>query len=152
MMFWDKTFVPKGLKRPQYTNIQSNEIMVKELRPFGTEWNSEWAALLNPNNGRLDIAPGNNRVPGAFAWGFPGSQISIFYSYNYEGFYNDLSTLAHESGHAVHFQFMGSNKVLPSYTNGPTYFTESFAMFNELLLPDYLYQNEKDHFRKTYFL
>jgi oligoendopeptidase F len=149
---WDMTVVPKGVQRPQFNIGQSNEILLKALAPFGSEWNKELAGLLDPNNGRLDIAPGDNRVPGAFAWGFPGSQISIFYSYNYEGFYNDLSTLAHESGHAVHFQLMANNKVLPSYTGGPIFFTESFAMFNELLVPDYLYQKETDHFRKTYFL
>lgn len=159
---WDMTVVPKGVERPRFTIDEANAAIKAALSPFGVEYIKELSALLNPANGRIDIAPGENRVPGAFSWGFPGSQIGIFYSYNYEGFYNDVSTLAHEAGHVVHFQFMANNHVIPSYTNGPTYFTESFAMFNELLLADYLYQKEKSNpsttnhqpstFKQTYFL
>jgi len=149
---WDMSVIPPGLERPRFTIDQARDAIEKTLDPFGPEYGKELAALLDPANGRLDLAPGENRVPGAFAWGFPGSQISIFYSFNYEGFYDDVSTLAHEAGHGVHFQLMGNNHVLPTYTNGPNYFTESFAMFNELLLADRLYRTETDPLRKTFFL
>ena len=55
------TVVPPGVQRPQFTIQQANQILVKALRPFGQEWYRELTALLNPSNGRLDIAPGNNR-------------------------------------------------------------------------------------------
>jgi oligoendopeptidase F len=149
---YDMTVIPPGLQRPRFTIDEARNVIDETLTPFGTEYNQELAALLNPANGRLDLVPSDNRVPGAFAWGFPGSQTSIFYSFNYEGFYDDVSALIHESGHAVHFQLMGNNHVLPTYTNGPNYFTESFAMFNELLLADRLYKKETDPLRKTFFL
>lgn len=149
---WDMSVIPPGLQRPRFTIDEARGVIEETLAPFGAEYNRELAALLNPANGRLDIVPADNRVPGAFAWGFPGSQTSIFYSFNYEGFYDDVSALIHESGHAVHFQLMGNNHVLPTYTNGPNYFTESFAMFNELLLADRLYKKETDTLRKSFFL
>lgn len=149
---WDMSVIPPGLARPRFTIDESKKVIQETLAPFGAEWGRELNTLFDPANGRLDLVPGDNRVPGAFAWGFPGSQISIFYSFNFEGYFDDVSTLAHESGHAVHFQLLGNNKVLPTYTNGPNYFTESFAMFNELLLADHMYQNESDTLRKTYFL
>ena len=49
-------------------------------------------------------------------------------------------------------ELMANNRVLPDYTNGPNYFTESFAMFNELILADYLYRKETDTPRKIWFL
>jgi oligoendopeptidase F len=149
---WDMTVIPAGLQRPRFTIDEASKVIKETLAPFGPEYAKELANLLDPANGRLDILPGTNRVPGAFAWGFPGSQISIFYSFNYEGYFDDVSTLAHEAGHAVHFQLMGNNHVLPVYTNGPNYFTESFAMFNELLLADHVTKTEPDLLRKTYFL
>lgn len=149
---WDYNIVPPGKDRPRFTIGNATRTILETLKPFGPQYMTELQALLDPNHGRLDIVPGANRVPGAFAWGFPGSQISIFYDYNFEGFYDDVSALIHESGHAIHYQLMGLNHVLPPYASGAIYFTESFAMFNELLLADQLYRNESDPFRKTYYL
>jgi oligoendopeptidase F len=111
----------------------------------------EMAALLDPSNGRLDIVPGENRLSGGGGVGFPGIP-NVFYSQGFEGYYKDLSILIHESGHVVHFQLMGNNKVKPAYGSGPNYFSESFAIFNELILADYLYQNEKDTLKKIFYL
>jgi oligoendopeptidase F len=149
---WDLSVIPPGMQRPRFTITEATEVIKAALKPFGSEYGRELDTLLNPASGRLDIVSGENRVPGAFAWGFPGSQVSIFYSFNYEGFFDDVSTLAHEAGHAVHMQLEGNNHVLPAYTDGPNYFTESFAMFNELLLADHLYKKETDPQRKTFFL
>lgn len=149
---WDLNFVPPGFQRPRFTIDEATRTIKEALKPFGPEYGREMAKLLNPANGRLDIVGGDNRVPGAFEWGQPGSQISVFYSFNFEGFYNDVETLIHEGGHAVHMEFMANNHVLPVYTSGPNYFTESFAMFNEMLLADYMYRKETDAARKTWFL
>jgi oligoendopeptidase F len=149
---WDRSVIPPGKERPRFDVARASKVIAESLAPLGEGYAGELAALLEPRNGRLDLVPGENRVPGAFAWGFPGGQTSIFYSFNYEGYYDDVSTLAHEAGHAVHFQLMGDNKVLPVYTDGPSYFFESFAMFNELVVADALYRAEQDPFRRTYFL
>lgn len=149
---WDMTLVPKGKERPRFQVEAAAKVIEEALGPLGSDYGKQLAALLDPHNGRLDLVAGENRVPGAFAWGSPGSQPSIFYSFAYEGYYEDVTTLAHEAGHGVHFQLMGENHVLPTYTDGPSYFFESFAMFNELALADALYRQESDTFRKTYFL
>lgn len=150
--FWDTSVVPPGLQRPRFTILETTKILKEGLSPLGPDYARELAALLDPANGRLDIVGGDNRVPGAFADGFLGNPISIFYSFNYEGYFDDLDALAHEAGHAVHFQLMGNNHVRPAYANGPNYFTEAFAMFNELLVIDYVYRRETDPLRRTYFL
>jgi oligoendopeptidase F len=133
---WDLSVIPPGMQRPRFTITEASDVIKASLGPLGSEYARELDTLLNPASGRLDIVSGENRVPGAFAWGFPGSQVSIFYSFNYEGFFDDVSTLAHEAGHAVHMQLEANNHVIPAYTDGPNYFTESFAMFNELLVAD----------------
>lgn len=149
---WDLTVIPRGLQRPRFTIEEAARVIRDALAPLGQEHSGELAELLDPANGRLDLVPGENRVPGAFAWGMPGSQTSIFYSFNYEGYFDDVSALAHEAGHAVHYELMANNRVPASYTSGPTYFTESFAMLNELLVADHLYRNAGDDLRRTYFL
>jgi oligoendopeptidase F len=76
----------------------------------------------------------------------------VFFSGGFKGFYNDVRVLTHESTHAVHRQLMSSNKILPAYAGGPHYLFEAFAILNEFLLPDYLYNRETDPALKRYYL
>jgi len=124
---------------------------LKDLRIiFNALSNSMTAALLDPANGRMDIVPGAYRKSGGFSRGFIGLD-SVFYSAGFAGSYNDVRVLTHESTHAVHRQLMNRNRILPAYASGPNYLFESFAIFNELLLPDYLFRHETDPLRQQYF-
>ena len=148
---WDMTATPQGMQLPRFTITEARRIITEALAPLGPDYGRELASLLDPAERRLDIVSGDNRLSGGFSLGFPGMQ-SVFYSSGFEGFYNDLRVLTHESTHAVHRQLMGTNNVLPVYARGPHYLFESFAIFNEMLLPDYLYKRERDPARKRYFL
>ena len=150
--YWDRNFTPADSPLPRFSICETKRILNESLAVLGSEYSRELAELLDPANGRLDIVSGESRVPGAFANGFLGNPKSIFFCFNYEGYFDDLDAFAHEAGHAVHFQLMGNNKVRPAYSDGPNYFTESFAMFNELVMIDHLYTNEKDQARKIYYL
>ena len=47
---------------------------------------------------------------------------------------------------------MNRDHVLPAYAEGPHYLFEAFAIFNEFLLPDYLYNHETDPLRRQFYL
>jgi oligoendopeptidase F len=148
---WD---VSAGLSRgrvPRFTIEQAGKVIREALSPLGPEYGRELALLLDPANGRMDVTPGDNRKSGGFSKGFPGVP-TVFFSNGFTGYYNDVRVLAHESTHAVHRQLMDNNRVLPAYAEGPHYLFESFAIFNELLLPDYLYGHETDPSMRRYFL
>ena len=143
--------IVKESQPPRYTIDQASEIIRKALAPLGREYGRELAALLDPSNGRMDIVPGERRKRGGFSQGFIGTD-SVFYSAGFAGSYNDLRILTHESTHAVHRQLMNRNDVLPVYAEGPHYLFEAFAIFNEFLLPDYLYNQESDPRRRQFYL
>jgi len=136
---------------PRYTIDQASEIIRKAVEPLGPDYGRELAALLDPANGRMDIVPGEHRKRGGFSRGFIGTD-SVFYSAGFAGSYNDLRVLTHESTHAVHRQLMNQNQVLAPYAEGPHYLFEAFAIFNEFLLPDYLYSHETDPLRRQFYL
>ena len=148
---WDLSAQPAGLQLPRFTIDQASQIMRDALAPLGAEYGEELARLLDPANGRMDIVPGINRKSGGFSKGFVGFD-SVFYSRGFAGSYNDVRVLTHESTHAIHRQLMNRNHVLPASASGPNYLFESFAIFNELLLPDYLGSHETDPIRKQYYL
>ena len=136
---------------PQHTIDQASEIIRQSLAPLGSEYQHELAALLDPRNGRMDIVPGEHRRRGGFSQGFIGTD-SVFYSSGFAGSYNDVRVLTHESTHAIHRQLMNRSGVLPAYAEGPHYLFEAFAIFNEFLLPDYLYNHESDPLRRQFYL
>jgi oligoendopeptidase F len=62
---------------------------------------------------------------------------------NYNGRYDDMSTLAHELGHTLHSYY--SNKTQPYPTSSyPTFVAEVASTFNESLLIDYMLKTIKD--------
>src|SRR5664279_3805588 len=63
-----------------------------------------------------------------------------------------MRVLVHESTHAVHRQMMNNNGVLPVYATGPNYLFESFAIFSEFLLTDYLMVQSKTKTEKQFYL
>ena len=62
---------------------------------------------------------------------------------NYNGKYEDVSTLAHELGHTMQSYY--SNKTQPyPLANYPIFVAEVASTFNESLLIDYMLKNIKD--------
>ena len=70
---------------------------------------------------------------------------------NYNGKYNDVSTLAHELGHTMQSYY--SNKLQPFATASyPIFVAEVASTFNEALLIDYMLKNIKDDATKLSLL
>lgn len=90
---------------------------------------------------RIDIFPAPGKSGGAFCHGMaPG--IAPYILTNYTGTLRDLSTLAHELGHGVHFTLSGGQN-LYSY-NAPLPLAETASVFAEMLLTRHLLAVEAD--------
>ncbi len=146
---WDLR-VPLVSQEPRYTIEEGLTLVQEALAILGYDYSDELTALLDPAQRRLDLNGDSQRIPGAFAWG--GSGIDwVFYAQSYDGFLSDVSTLAHEAGHAVHAGLIKSAGVSPLYDDGPRYFTEGFAMLNELLVLQHALTRATDAEQRLYF-
>ena len=148
---WDMDVVPPDFKRPMFTIQETTDTLNTALAFLGPQYSEDLKELLNPENHRLDIVQGENRIPGAFAYGYYGAPF-VFYSFTFHGYLEDVLTLAHEGGHVVHYDLIYKNKVPVVYADGPSYFTESFAMLNEFVTGDYLYKKASTNEEKIYYL
>jgi len=149
---WDRFMPDPKAPTPRFTIGEASKMVLDATKPLGNDYYTEMAKLLDPQNGRLDMVNRPNRVqrPG-FSTGSVGYN-SVFFQGNYEGYIGDLIIFGHEAGHAVQNMLMDKNGVSSFYALGPSYFTESFAGFNELLITDYLYQHANTIEYKRYYM
>ncbi|NOZ70893.1 MAG: M3 family oligoendopeptidase [Chloroflexi bacterium] len=78
---------------------------------------------------------------GAFCWTV-SSRFSPWVLVNYQGKANDVSTLAHELGHAVHSMLAAHHSIFTQHASLPL--AETASTFAEMLLVDYLLGREED--------
>jgi oligoendopeptidase F len=148
---WDLQIVPPRFERPRLDIGRASDTLQGALGFLGQEYSAELAALLDPGKGRLDLVKGEHRRSGAFAAGYYGAPWQ-FYSEGFDGYVDDLMTMAHEAGHAVHYKLISNAEVLPSYYRGPGYFTESFAMMNEAVTGRHLVDHARNAEERRFYL
>jgi oligoendopeptidase F len=148
---WDLSLHGRSYQTPRFPFDEAVTKIRAAAAPLGPDFSRELTLLLDPANGRLDVAPSENRYSGGFSLGFIGTP-SVFFGGVFEGRYNDMRVMAHEATHAVHRQLMTNAKVMPCYATGPNYLFESFAVFTELLLANCLYEQEPNPAARQYFL
>jgi oligoendopeptidase F len=143
---------PPGGRTPlKFTVGQAVEVIRSALAPLGNEeYARELAALLDPANGRVDLAGGPNRAGGGGANGYPGTPSAIYLE-TFGQSYADVSRLAHESGHAVEDQLVHLHGVPGVYARGAPYLSEAYALFTELVVANALYEKAPNPRLKRFY-
>ena len=108
---------------------QATEIVANGLSPLGPEYvdlynrgfEEKWA----------DVMENRGKRGGAYSWGTYSSKP--YFSMNFEGTIQDLSTLAHEYGHSLHSWFTRSSQPY-RYGDYSLFTAEVASMTNEALL------------------
>ncbi len=90
----------------------------------------------------IDLYPSTGKTSGAYSAG-DAYDVHPYMLLNYNGKYDDMSTLAHELGHTMHSYF--SNKTQPyPLASYPIFVAEVASTFNEALLIDSMLKTIKD--------
>ncbi|HEY6339565.1 MAG TPA: oligoendopeptidase F [Candidatus Sulfotelmatobacter sp.] len=110
------------------------------LAPLGPEYAA--GAKRSFTDRWIDMYPTEGKRSGAYSSG-EAYDVHPYMLLNYNGKYDDMSTLAHELGHTMHSYF--SNKTQPyALSNYPIFVAEVASTFNEALLMDYMLKQIKD--------
>lgn len=144
---WD-LFVP--LTKKVKFNIpyrESLETIENALQPLGNEYCS---ILKNSfRNGWIDVYENQGKRSGAYSWSTHGTHPFVLLNYN--NTMDDMFTVAHELGHALHSYF--THRTQPViYSGYTTFVAEVASTLNEALLIDYLIKNTTDLLKKFYLL
>jgi oligoendopeptidase F len=137
---------------PSPTAFQDSvRLILAAEAPMGTEYSGQFERLFDPANHRVELCESDNCDHTGFSVGFVGSTSGLFFG-SYRGSTDNIRAVAHEAGHAVHREFMNENQPIAVYNSGPHFVFESFAIFNEFLLLDHLYQTAATPAAKAYYL
>jgi oligoendopeptidase F len=123
-----------------YTIDEAQKNVLACVQPLGPEYT---ATIKKAFTDRwIDYYPTTGKRSGAYSNGGV-YDVHPYMLLNYNGKYDDMSTLAHELGHTMHSYF--SNKHQP-YANSqyPIFVAEVASTFNEALLNDYMLKQIKD--------
>ena len=88
-----------------------------------------------------DYLPSPGKAPGAYSNGVYG--VHPYQLLNFNGTYEDLSTLAHESGHSMHTYFSSANQPYPT-SNYSIFVAEVASTLNENLLVHFMLGRARD--------
>ncbi len=128
---------------------EARTTILDALRPLGPEYGKVLAEGLDPRNGWLDLYPHADKEPGAYSSSVYGAHPFVFM--NYQNTLDDMSTLAHEYGHALHSHLTGTTQPYPNFRYVMC-LAEIASTCNEALLSDYLVDRANDKARKIYLL
>ncbi len=118
---------------------EARRITLEAVAPLGKAY---VAALQKGFQSRwTDFLPSTGKRPGAYSTGVYG--VHPYQLLNFYGKYDDLSTLAHESGHSMH-TWLASQKQPFQTADYPIFVAEVASTLNENLLLHYMLGQAKD--------
>ena len=126
---------------------EAREITLAALAPLGAAYiealrkgfDSHWT----------DYLPSTGKRSGAYSTGVYG--VHPYQLLNFNGRYDDLTTLAHESGHSMHTFLSYAAQPFPT-SDYPIFVAEVASTFNENLLIHYMLDRAKDDPTRLFLL
>ena len=126
---------------------EAKKIVAEGLKPLGEGYQK----ILQEgyDNRWIDIYENENKRSGAYSWGAYGTHPYVLLNYN--GSLDNVFTLAHEMGHAIHSYH--SDKVQPYiYAGYRIFVAEVASTCNESLLIDHMLKKTDDKLQKAYLI
>lgn len=126
---------------------EAKKIVLEALKPLGDDYIKTLQEAFN--NRWIDIYENVGKRSGAYVWGAYGCHP--FVSLNYTDTLDDMFTLIHEMGHAMHSHYTGTNQpyIYGDYT---IFLAEVASTVNEALLMEYLLKTTENEDEKIYLI
>lgn len=130
-----------------YTFSEAKELVLEALSVLGDDYIKNLNKAFDER--WIDIYNNKGKRTGAYSSGFYDTKPYLLL--NYEGKYNDVTTLAHELGHSMHTYYSCENQPynLSSYN---IFVAEVASTVNELLLVKYLLNKSEEKKEQLFLL
>jgi oligoendopeptidase F len=130
---------------PTVTIEESKALLIEGLSILGSEYNQIVKRAFDER--WIDFPQNQGKSTGGFCSSPYGASSYILINWN--GHMDEVMVLAHEIGHAGHFQYANANQSIIN-TRPSMYFVEAPSTTNELLMANHLIKNAKSDREKTW--
>ena len=131
----------------KYTYVEAKKIVLDVVKVFGEDYQKTVQSAFD--NRWIDIYPNKAKRGGAYS---SGSYDTLPYILlNFQGEYNDVSTLIHEMGHSMHSYYSNQNNPY-LYSGYKIFVAEVASTVNEMLLNYYMLEHASDNKEKRAIL
>jgi len=120
----------------EYNIPEAQELVRNAIKPLGNEYVEKYDKIIK--NRYIDYCQYKGKYAGGYSVATSLNDSRILMSFN--GNLDSVSTIAHESGHNIHHQFVIENNEL-QYRHTPNITAEVISLTNECLLSSYLVEN-----------
>jgi oligoendopeptidase F len=131
----------------KYTPEQANEIVLAAVAPLGKDYVSTLDNGMT--GGWIDWMATTGKASGAYSSGAYG--VHPYQLQNFTGLYDEVGTLAHESGHSMHTYLADTHQPYVNH-NYATFVAEVASTLNENLLFHYMLDRTKDKATRLFLL
>ena len=131
----------------KYTFEEARDIVLDALSVLGKEYVNDLKKAFSDK--WIDVYPNDGKRGGAYSSGCYTSNPYVLLNFN--GKYNDVSTLAHELGHSMHTYYSIKNNPYV-YHNYRIFVAEVASQVNEIILARYLINHTDDRQEKLNIL
>lgn len=130
--------------KKEYSIEEGIKTVREALKPLGEEYLNKYDKLIKNRN--IDFCGYPGKCSGGYNLSIPPCDSRILMSYHYD--LESLSTIAHEAGHHINYQFIRENNPL-QYCHNAIIMGEVASLTNEFLLSNYIFNNAKDKEEKV---
>lgn len=131
----------------EYSFEDAKDLVIEALKPLGEDYINNLKRAFDEK--WIDVYNNEGKRGGAYSSGFYDTNPYVLL--NFEGKFNDVSTLAHELGHSMHTLYSCKNNAYCNHSY-QIFVAEVASTVNELLLRKYLLKNTNDDNEKLYIL
>lgn len=124
----------------QYTIDEAKALVLESFEPLGRAYTD--VVAYGFANRWVDVYPTEAKRSGAYSNG-SAYDVHPYILLNFNGRYNDVSTLAHELGHTMHSYLSNKNQPYP-LADYSIFVAEVASTFNEALLHDHMMKKIRD--------
>ena len=133
-------YAPLSDSGRQYSFDEARSMVVEAYRGFSGEFAQMADSFFQDR--RVDVLPRPGKSGGAFCMGMTPS-LNPYLLLNFTGNLRDVSTIAHEVGHGIHFM-LAQRQTMLNY-HPPLPLAETASVFGEMLLTRQLLEKETDN-------
>lgn len=132
-------YAPITHSNKEYTFVMAAELILDSFEQFDPRFAQMAMRVMNENH--VDSQVRKGKRSGAFC-ATVNPELTPWVQVNYQGHSDDIATLAHELGHAIHSLLASNHSIFTQHACLPL--AETASTFGEMMLVDRLLEEEKD--------